>query len=89
MSEPRIPFEGAQEKPLDFFGETTLSVEALAGGAHHGDDLLDGRRVRRVAHPVVARRPTGVEARQRGGRTATTGGIEQTLGHWSSFGQQS
>jgi uncharacterized protein len=31
MSEPRIPFEGAQEKPLDFFGETTLSVESLGG----------------------------------------------------------
>src|SRR4029079_16432662 len=31
MSEPRIPFEGAQEKPLDFFWETTLSVEALGG----------------------------------------------------------
>jgi uncharacterized protein len=31
MSEPRIPFEGAQEKPLDFFGETTMSVEALGG----------------------------------------------------------
>jgi uncharacterized protein len=31
MSEPRIPFEGAQEKPLDFFGETTLSVDSLGG----------------------------------------------------------
>jgi uncharacterized protein len=31
MSEPRIPFEGAQEKPLDFFGETSMSVEALGG----------------------------------------------------------
>jgi uncharacterized protein len=31
MSEPRIPLEGAREKPLQFFGETTLSVESLGG----------------------------------------------------------
>jgi hypothetical protein len=43
------------------------AVDAVAGVAHHGDDLLDRRRVRGVAHPLVARRPAGVELRQRGG----------------------
>jgi len=31
MTEPRILLEGAREKPLEFFGETTLSVESLGG----------------------------------------------------------
>ena len=31
MPEPRIPFEAAQEKPLEFFGETTLPVDSLGG----------------------------------------------------------
>jgi hypothetical protein len=43
------------------------AVHAVAGAAHDGHDLLDRRRVRRVAHPLVARRPSGVELRQRGG----------------------
>jgi hypothetical protein len=43
------------------------AVDAVAGAAHDGHDLLDRRRIRRVAHPRVARRPAGVELRQRGG----------------------
>jgi len=70
-------------------GSQAPPVDRLAGGAYDRDDLLDGGRVRRVAHPLVAWRATGVEARQRGGRAATTGGIEQTLGHLSSFGERS
>jgi len=31
MSEPRILLEGAREKPLEFFGETALSVDSLGG----------------------------------------------------------
>ena len=31
MAEPRIPFEAAQEKPLQFFGETALPAESLGG----------------------------------------------------------
>jgi len=31
MPEPRILLEGAREKPLEFSGETTLSVEDLGG----------------------------------------------------------
>ena len=34
-----------------------LSVGALTGGAHDGDDLFDAGRVCRIAHPVVARGP--------------------------------
>ena len=43
------------------------AVDAVAGVAHDGDDLLDRRWVRGVADPLVARRPAGVEVRQRGG----------------------
>lgn len=31
MAEPRILLEGAREKPLEFFGETTFSVDSLGG----------------------------------------------------------
>jgi uncharacterized protein len=31
MSEPRIPLEGAREKPLEFSGETTIPVADLGG----------------------------------------------------------
>src|SRR5215207_7012913 len=44
-----------------------VAVDAVAGAAHDGHDLLDRRRVGRVAHPLVARRPAGVELRQGGG----------------------
>jgi hypothetical protein len=39
-----------------------LAVGAIAGGAHDRDDLLDGRRIGRVAKSLVARRAPGVEA---------------------------
>jgi len=45
--------------------------------AHHGDDLLDGRRVGGVLLALVAWRTTGVVARQRRWRTASAGRIEQ------------
>jgi hypothetical protein len=40
-------------------------VDAVAGAAHDGDDLLDRGRIGGVAHSLVARRPTGMERRQR------------------------
>jgi hypothetical protein len=43
------------------------TVDTVTGVAHHADDLIDRRRIRRVAHPLVARRPPGVELRQGGG----------------------
>jgi hypothetical protein len=43
------------------------TVDAVAGVAHHGDDLLDRRWVGGVAHTLVARRPAVVELRQRDG----------------------
>jgi hypothetical protein len=36
------------------------AVNAVAGAAHDGHDLLDRRRIRRVAHSLVARRAAGV-----------------------------
>ena len=41
-----------------------------ACGAHHGDDLLDGRRVGRVAQTLVARRSVLMKAGQRRRRAA-------------------
>ena len=38
-----------------------MAVDALPGLAHYGDDLLDTRRVRRVAHPLVPRRAPEME----------------------------
>jgi hypothetical protein len=35
------------------------AVHAVSGAAHDGHDLLDRRRVRGVAHRLVARRPAG------------------------------
>jgi hypothetical protein len=43
------------------------AVDGVAGAAHDRDDLLDRRRVGGVAGSLVARRPAGVELRQRGG----------------------
>src|SRR3954466_13845389 len=64
------------------------SVAAVAGSAHHGDDLLDGRPIYRVAVSLVSWRATGVEpgigARDRRRR----GSIEQQLGHDPSSGSK-
>jgi hypothetical protein len=40
------------------------TMTTITGVAHYGDDLLHGRRVGRIAHPLVAGRPAGVEPRQ-------------------------
>jgi hypothetical protein len=44
----------------------SAAVQAVAGASHDGDDLLDCRWVGGVAQPLVARRPAGMEVRQRG-----------------------
>jgi hypothetical protein len=58
---------------------------AMAVGAdlaHHGDDLLDGWWIGRVAHPLVTGRSSGVVAGRGCGRAATPGGIENSeYGH--------
>jgi hypothetical protein len=57
-------------------------------GVHHGDDLLDRRRVGRVALALVARRATLVEARHGRGRSTSTARVELTGGwHASSLGR--
>jgi hypothetical protein len=43
-------------------GAQANSFGALAGGAHDGDDLLDGRGIGRVPHALVAWRHAAVEA---------------------------
>lgn len=58
--------------------------------AHHGDDLLDARRVGRVAHPLVAGRSSGVVAGHRRRRTAPPGGVENSgYGHGTLLGSHS
>jgi len=54
-----------------------IAVPGVASVAHDRDDLIDRRRVSRVALPLVPGRPTGVKVRQRRWRAATAGGIEQ------------
>jgi len=61
-------------------------VAPVAGRAHDRDDLLDGRRVGRIAASLVAWRTADVESRQRGRRPPTTRGIEQHFAHGSSSG---
>ena len=56
-------------------------VATTARCTHDGDDFLDGRRVRRIAQPLVAWRATGVEPRHGRRRPTSTGTIEQVLGH--------
>jgi hypothetical protein len=41
------------------------AVTVIGRAAQHGHDLVDGRRIGRVAHPLVTRRPAGVVARHR------------------------
>jgi hypothetical protein len=62
------------------------SVTAIAGRTHDGDDLLDGRRVRRIAQAFVAGRATDVEPRHGRRRATSTGAIEQLLRHDPSSG---
>ena len=52
------------------------SVTGIASLPHDCDDLLDGRRVSRVAHTLVARRVASVIPRQRRRRATPSGGIQ-------------
>jgi len=56
------------------------AVRLVAGGAHDGNDLLDLRRIRRVAQALVAWSMAGVESRHRRGRSTATDTVEQKLG---------
>src|SRR3954453_12146502 len=58
----------------------------VTGRAHDRDDLLDARRIGRIAASLVPWRTAGVEARQGGRRPPTTGGVEQDFAHDSSSG---
>jgi hypothetical protein len=63
-------------------------VGVIARGVHDGDDLLDGRRIRRITTTFVPRRATLVKARHRGWRPSPAGAVQQ---RWcgSSFGRRS
>src|SRR3954469_18388185 len=56
------------------------------GRAPDRDDLLDARRIGRIAASLVPWRTAGVEPRQGGRRPPTTGGVEQDFAHDSSSG---
>jgi hypothetical protein len=53
--QPRAPEHDDHTAQPDAIGTITDS-------AHHRDDLLNGRRIRRIPKPFVARRNTSVEA---------------------------
>jgi hypothetical protein len=57
------------------------AVRTVAGGAHDSDDLLNLRRIGRVAQTLVAWWATGVEARHCGRRPLAASSVEQQLGH--------
>jgi hypothetical protein len=57
-------------------GAPPPAMTVVGGLAHHGDDLLDGRRVRGIEPALVARRASGVIAGHGRGRAPPTGGIE-------------
>jgi hypothetical protein len=59
---------------------------AVTGGAHDGDDLLDLGWIGGVAQTLAGRRPTVVESRHCGRRSAPTSAIEQQLRHDPSSG---
>jgi hypothetical protein len=61
---PEHDDEAAQS---DAVGVIPGGVGVIPGGAHHGDDLLDRRRVCRILQTLVARRPSVVIAGQRRG----------------------
>jgi hypothetical protein len=50
----------------------------VARGSHHCDDLLDVRRVRRIAKALVPRRAAPMEAGQRCGRPTPPGVFQQS-----------
>jgi hypothetical protein len=52
-------------------------VRAIAGVTHDRHDLLDRRRIGRIAHTLVARRPTAVMTGQRRHRPPPTRSIQQ------------
>ena len=58
-------------------------IGTISDGAHHRHDLLDRRRVCRVALALVTRRTTAVVARHGRRRAPVTGGIEQNRLHES------
>jgi hypothetical protein len=62
---------------------SSVAVALVAGVAHRGHDLVDGWRVRRVAHPPVAGRPPRVVAGHRHGRAASPRRVQQH-GHGTS-----
>jgi len=73
----------AQPGPPEDHDETAepAAVHAVSGGVHDGDDLLDLRRMGRVAQTLVTRRAASVESRHRRRRTASTSTVELWLGH--------
>lgn len=60
------------DQPVD-----AIAVPDVGSVPHYRDDLIDHRRVSRVALALVPGRPTGVKVRQRRRRATTAGSIEQ------------
>jgi hypothetical protein len=77
----RERFLDAQPGPLEDHDQAAqaASVGVVAGGAHHGDELLDLRRIGRIAKAFVVRRLTGVEAGHGRRGTTSTGAVERQL----------
>jgi len=65
------------------------ALRAFPGAPHHRDDLLDTRRIRRIAKTLIPRRPPRVEPRHRRRRPTTPSSIQQDrLHHTLLHGRQ-
>jgi hypothetical protein len=62
-----------------------VAVDARTGVAHHGNDLVDSRRIGWVAQPLVARWTSGVIARKRRRGASPAGDVDQGCGGHGSF----
>jgi hypothetical protein len=62
------------------------ALRAIACSAHHRDDLLDARRIRRIPTTPVPWRPPRVEPRHRRRRSATPSSIQQHRLHHTLLG---
>jgi hypothetical protein len=66
-------------------GAEAMALGAVADRPHHGDDLLDRRRVSRMLLTLVARQASAVVARHGHARAAVSSGVQQHGFHESSL----
>ena len=64
------------------------TLRAIPDGPHHRDDLLNARRIRRIAQTLVPWRTPGMESRHRRRRSATPSSVQQHRLHHTLLGSK-